>query len=804
MRRARRRLQPNTFPFMAVLLCAMGALILMLLVLDRRAKLVAQAKAQAAMHGMEEQAAESARQKAEREAEWQRRQTELHRYLLGQEQQVLGQLDTVQAKQAEVDQQLAAGQGQQVRLLQMLDTEKTRLEHQKGELQVRQAALAQAQEKTGKAQAELTKLAAELAQFELALANLQKLRAKQQQSFSIVPYKGNRGDNRKPHYLECVAGGVVFHPDRLVLVGDDFSPLHINEELRRRIKARAQDASTAEQGKRPYLFVLVRPDGLGSYYALNSALADLKVDLGYELIDQDWALDFSEGKAGPQGEAVALAAPPPPNMVGPGKVVQGFHAGAGADPAWPGAPPLPPGSGGVPQPPWPGSPGSGHGGSPGTGGSVPGKGSGSTGSQGPGPGNGPSAPGGGGPFAPGGGPFVPGGGFPGSGNNAPAGSGPIIPYGGGLAIAKNGPVGLGGGPSGFAPGGGSWAPGSAGAGSGAGTSQGGGPSPEGSGTASGKGSSPGSGTGQGGAPSPGAGSNRTPGAGGAGPGGAGPGGLTFAPGGSQGAGNGSSITGSGFAPGSGSPAAGGSGTGMSGGTAGPGGGTSGAGGAGPGGGGNSSGGAGAGSSTTPGSGGSPGQAAGGKPGSPGGPPGNGVSGSGGPPDSGASGPSGGVPGNGPGSPPGAAPGVGASEPAPPSLSSPVPIASANGPKKALPKQPVAPLRVVGNRDWNITLTCSPQGAVLLITQQQFALSVLQTTHQGEHPLRKAVRELIAHKQATVRPGEPPYRPILCFEVPPDGLRCYWAAADVLGDLQLPMIRHNINPYEPKLEDYYRK
>ena len=45
MRRARAKLTVNTFPFLAVLLGAMGSLIFFLLVMDRRAKIVAHAKA---------------------------------------------------------------------------------------------------------------------------------------------------------------------------------------------------------------------------------------------------------------------------------------------------------------------------------------------------------------------------------------------------------------------------------------------------------------------------------------------------------------------------------------------------------------------------------------------------------------------------------------------------------------------------------------------------------------------------------------------------------------------------------------
>src|SRR5579862_5067503 len=44
MRRSRHKLEVSTFPFLAVLLCAMGSLIFLLMVMDKRAKIVAQHK----------------------------------------------------------------------------------------------------------------------------------------------------------------------------------------------------------------------------------------------------------------------------------------------------------------------------------------------------------------------------------------------------------------------------------------------------------------------------------------------------------------------------------------------------------------------------------------------------------------------------------------------------------------------------------------------------------------------------------------------------------------------------------------
>src|SRR6185295_12809990 len=88
--RRRHQMRPDTFPFLAVLLCAMGSLLLLLVVMDRRAKAVARARAlQAAAARSAEEAERDAaalREREEREAEWQRRREELHTALAHQEE----------------------------------------------------------------------------------------------------------------------------------------------------------------------------------------------------------------------------------------------------------------------------------------------------------------------------------------------------------------------------------------------------------------------------------------------------------------------------------------------------------------------------------------------------------------------------------------------------------------------------------------------------------------------------------------------------------------------------------------------
>src|SRR5438552_18630503 len=88
MKRRRHALQVSTFPFLAVLLCAMGSLILLLLVIDRRAKVVMRAKALAAIRQME---TEDAKDSAVRAAEWEQRRQALHEQLQQQKQKLEAQ-----------------------------------------------------------------------------------------------------------------------------------------------------------------------------------------------------------------------------------------------------------------------------------------------------------------------------------------------------------------------------------------------------------------------------------------------------------------------------------------------------------------------------------------------------------------------------------------------------------------------------------------------------------------------------------------------------------------------------------------
>jgi hypothetical protein len=702
MRRPRQRLQVQTFPFLAVLLCTMGSLILLLLVIDRRAKAVARAKAlQSAHQSADDQAKAEAKSAADRKAEWERKRQELRQRRARQEQDLTSQIHKVQNQSAAAAGKLLDEEERLAALRQHLRAEETLLNQDRQSLQLRRAEVEKAEGMKESARKEAERLATELAQLEQVLAGLKALRQKEQQTYSVVPYLGRNGENRRPIYVECAASGVIFHPDRLSLGGPGFTPLAVRQELDRRLEAQRRSGPQTA----PYLLLLVRPDGLENYYVMQSAVAGLKIDFGYELIDQDWVLDFSD-----QGQ---LAQGSPRRNSGPGRDLVQSPASAGtrgtsaAGMGLPGVASL-----SVPHPP-----GFGTGQAVGNTGSGAGVGFGSVGLAGR---LGPPSSGGGGNTSGNAGTAKTslGGGWPSPGFGPDVAQGPVLSAPGELGSLRAEPPRVGG-PS----------------------SQGQGQAATGSSGASWKAVEP---------PCPG--------------------GLPGASAGLPGnAGAWSSAPGSGSRQSTGAaPALIGDPT-VSGSSPGP-----------P-------------SLLPPVPGGNSGQAPRGMEASGAGPPSPVNSGQG----AGQRGQGGTLPGQKDNNPD-ALSEEGGGEPAP-MLAGPVlpPL------RNAVRKSAIPLGRLTANRDWIITLECQADQIVLLSTDQAFPAATLRRMAGIEHPLTEVVRGLIDRRQATLRPGEPPYRPVLRFRVHADGLKTYYAANALLDDLHLATSRENVENAKPALPDPFR-
>jgi hypothetical protein len=131
-------------------------------------------------------------------------------------------------------------------------------------------------------------------------AKLEVMRARSRDSLAVLPYKGPNGTWRRPIPIECADGTATIQPG-----GPTFSLLDLELGVRMRPSPLAVTvAQYVEHATRqptpdggpvvPYVLFLVRPDGIRPYYEARATLENLGIVFGYELVEQDEALDFPD------------------------------------------------------------------------------------------------------------------------------------------------------------------------------------------------------------------------------------------------------------------------------------------------------------------------------------------------------------------------------------------------------------------------------------------------------------------------------------------------------------------------------
>jgi hypothetical protein len=119
-------------------------------------------------------------------------------------------------------------------------------------------------------------------------------------SYAVLPHKGPNGTWQRPIILECTNGTAKLQPGGPTFSMLDMSPLLsprsspmivgiLREMIRTRGIATPDGAPSV-----PYIFFLVRPDGIRPYYEARARLEPLGIAFGYELIDQDMQIDYPD------------------------------------------------------------------------------------------------------------------------------------------------------------------------------------------------------------------------------------------------------------------------------------------------------------------------------------------------------------------------------------------------------------------------------------------------------------------------------------------------------------------------------
>ncbi|MDG2381224.1 MAG: hypothetical protein P8N76_06080 [Pirellulaceae bacterium] len=284
MRRRRRRGSDDAitlFPFLAVLICTVGSLIVLLVVV------VEQAKANAASVSKQR---ESERSSLEEQNKLLRERTEEFSWrmeiLESSRQQTAEQLEDRRRELSHLENEIR-------NLSQELDAavgEARRIAAEESDEVAQQAA----NEK------QVEELRARLANAERDLEVARKALSKRKPSYSIVAYDGPHATERRPIFIECTGERVILQPEGIELYGVDFQlPITDDNALAAALRAKREYLARTfrDQDDQPYPLIVVRPDGAQAYAAARAAMKSWDAEFGYELVAQDLELKFPKRDA---------------------------------------------------------------------------------------------------------------------------------------------------------------------------------------------------------------------------------------------------------------------------------------------------------------------------------------------------------------------------------------------------------------------------------------------------------------------------------------------------------------------------
>jgi hypothetical protein len=260
------------FPFLAVLICTMGSLIVLLVVLVQQARVYAESQVADDASAHQQRIDELNEQKKIHDA---RLETLTPIY-----DKSLRQLD---------EKRLELGH---------LEDHITRLEARwktLGHLAKQTRDLSQQDSSDHEfADEQLAIIREEMAANRRLIESLEGRLARRKRSFAIIPYDGANGTRRRPIFVECTGDEIILHPEGVKMSLDDFSgpvgfgPGNVLASALRTV--REHYAKTT--GGEAYPLLVIRPSGVEAYAAARHAMTSWQDEFGYELVSADKNLKY--------------------------------------------------------------------------------------------------------------------------------------------------------------------------------------------------------------------------------------------------------------------------------------------------------------------------------------------------------------------------------------------------------------------------------------------------------------------------------------------------------------------------------
>ena len=264
------------FPFLAVLICTMGILVVLLVVAVQAADVDAREKVQASRSEYQSKI-DAVQDSIDTEAFRVSGLTEFRPDLVKR-------LQDARARRAHV--QLA---------LDNLDEKAKQLALRKSKLE---RPPENSQQSLSQLEAEAALIAEQIAHASSQLLELKDAKPVETTTYSIVPTDTGSSTLRRPIYIECVNDKLILRPHQITLAASDFQqPIFAGNPLDAALIAIRDYWQrfdlTGDEGA-PYPLLVVRPSGARAYALARHAMQSWQDEFGYELIEEDLPLEFGE------------------------------------------------------------------------------------------------------------------------------------------------------------------------------------------------------------------------------------------------------------------------------------------------------------------------------------------------------------------------------------------------------------------------------------------------------------------------------------------------------------------------------
>jgi biopolymer transport protein ExbD len=283
-RRHREQLSVSLFPFLAVLICTLGVLIVLLVLAVKSAD--TQVKSAHASNTQERESREALIEKQQQEIEHLNDLVDLRNTQIEGIQEVrpdaLRRLEDARQRRAHIEADLRTSDQQARRLLEEYERLQTAETDSTSE-PIDQSALGQLKKQiaTAKEKRDAKRIES------------QKTPSKK---YSIQPYRGRGGTLRRPIFVECTKDKLILQPHGIELAQTDFIPPietgNMLDAALLTVRSYFQKYKLAKETEKPYPLLVVRSDGAATYGLARRAMTSWDDEFGYELVEANLPIDF--------------------------------------------------------------------------------------------------------------------------------------------------------------------------------------------------------------------------------------------------------------------------------------------------------------------------------------------------------------------------------------------------------------------------------------------------------------------------------------------------------------------------------